>query len=476
MKIQVLLLVLFIQQTFLYSQNAPISIEEEIEKARFLITEHQKMTNIPGVQVALMIDGVLIWSESFGYADIAAKIPVTDSTQFRTASISKAITSIALGKLSESKQLDLDQPIRNYLPEFPERKFPVTARQLAASVSGIRHYNGTDPLPNTKHYESVFDATEMFRKDELLFEPGTKYEYSSFGWVLLSAVMERAAKVSFSEIMESMWQSLGMKRTAFDDIRYTSNLKTTYYVRGKNGKRTIAPFEDRSYMYAGGGYLSTACDLVNMGNQFIMDGYLSAATRQTLTTSYVLTNGDSTHYGLGWETGKSRLNVPVIFHAGSMSSTRTHLVIYPDQRVVFAYLANTGDHVFFNDREAQSIAEIFVEKRLTRYETSNLKGTWAIETTSLRDKKSRGYLELQDGKGAITFTRSKKEKTFPVIVTKIDQETVHLIAVTPMFIDLYLQVSGHQLNGYWLHDFNVKGIPEVDDYWKARKIIGEKIK
>ncbi|NQZ79245.1 MAG: beta-lactamase family protein, partial [Ekhidna sp.] len=405
MKFRLLSLILILGAIQVFGQ---IDFQHEVETARFLVSEHQKMTNIPGVQVAVMIDGKMIWSEGLGYADLNKKAPVNSNTKFRIASVSKSVTSLALGKLVEDNLMILDEDVRRYVPQFPEKAHELTPRQLAASTSGIRHYTAKDASPNLNDYPSVLVAVDVFKDDELTFVPDSQYGYSSYGWVLLSAAMERAAKQSFFEIMENMWIQLGMINTSFDYPMKQIDNKSTFYVMGKNG-RTVAPEENRSYMYAGGGYLSTAEDLVKMGHQLLSDEFLSSETRQILTSSHILANGDSTLYGLGWEAGQSRLGVPVIFHGGNMHSAKSHLVIYPKQKVVFAYLANTGDQVFFNDREAQSIAEVFVKTLLNK--TSDLgvlDGEWKIETTSLRDKKTSGILTLSEGKGSITYKRSKK--------------------------------------------------------------------
>ncbi len=448
--------------------------QAEIDKTRFLIQQHQQMTNVPGVQAAVMIDGKLVCSEGFGFSNLEDEVEVSPDTKFRIASISKSVTSLAMAKLAENGLLDLDENIRTYVPEFPEKSSPITVRQLAASVAGVRHYSSEDPTYRNEHYPTVLDAIDVFKNDPLSFEPNTAYQYSSYGWVLLSAAMERAAGQSFFELMENSWEDLGMDHTSFDYPNQEVENKSTFYVMGRKSQRVETPEENRSYMYAGGGYLSTAEDLVKMGHQLIADTYVSGDTRKALTSSGVLANGDSTYYGLGWETGKSRLGVPVIFHGGSMQSARSHLVIYPDQKVVFAYLSNTGDQVFFNDREAQSIAEIFVKKvmGMEANDAVEINGVWQIETTSLRNKKSIGKLSLKNGQGTITFKRSKEEKTFPATVLGNHNDSLHLIAVSPMYIDFYLKVNGDQLEGVWLHDFDVKGIPETDEYWKARKING----
>jgi CubicO group peptidase (beta-lactamase class C family) len=386
-----------------------------------------------------------------------------------------------LGKLIDANKIDIDTNIRTYLPEYPQKKYKITARQLGTSTSGIRHYTSNDVQFNTENYETVLEALKPFKNDALLFEPDIKYLYSSYGWVLLSAVMEKASKTSFFELMQSTWDDLGMNNTTFDFPNKTIDQKSKFYIYNKKQQRKLAPYENRSYMYAGGGYLSTAEDLVQMGNQLINSDFISKETKQLLTKSHLLKDGTPTFYGLGWETGVSRLKTKVIYHTGSLPTSVAHLIVYPEEEVVLAYLANTGDNVFFNAREAQTIAELFIEaNKVNNTQSKKLTGSWNIETTSLRNEKTKGILNLSlntDGflSGTITFKRSRKIITCPVVVSNIQNNKVHLVAVSPMFIDFYLEVDGNKFKGEWLHDFNVKGIPEQDDYWKPREIIGSKI-
>lgn len=454
-----------------------------IAKARFLISKHQQQTRVPGIQVALSVRGTTVWSEGFGYGDLEGKHPVTDATRFRIASLSKSVTSVALGRLMEDGTLDIDRPISDYLPELPEKFHAITCRQLAGSLSGIRHYESKDPEYNTVHYPDVFSSLERFIHDPLVFEPGTGYFYSSYGWVLLSAVMERAGGKSFQRLMQEVWSDLGMGETAFEVTGEKYPGRSVPYL-WKNGQRIPSPADDRSHMYAGGGYLSTARDLVRMGNEMIYGTYFSKATVLELTTSLTLPDGSKTYYGLGWECGTGRLGTPVFFHSGSMDGARTHLVIYPEEGIVFAYLANTGDHIFFNEREAHSIAELFIHANRDpdtqlAHELPQVLGAWDIETTSLRDKKTDGTLILKRGnygviQGELQFKRSRKKGTYPVLVSDIKDHKVHLIAVSPMFMDIYLDVNEDSISGEWLHDFYVKGVGEEDPYWKARKLFGRR--
>ena len=95
-------------------------------------------------------------------------------------------------------------------------------------------------------------------------------------------------------------------------------------------------------------------------------------------------------------------------------------------------------------------------------------------------KKTKGKLNISlknDGilSGTINFKRSRKKISCPIVIASVENNIVHCIAVSPMFIDFYLEVDGNEFKGEWLHDFNVKGIPEKDEYWKPRKIKGTKI-
>ncbi|SMG10667.1 Beta-lactamase [Marivirga sericea] len=102
--------------------------DHAIAKARFLILEHQKQTNIPGLQVAVMIDGEMIWSESMGYVDLENAVPVTSQTQFRTGSLTKPLTSIALGKMLEGNLISLDNTVEDFFPDYPAPAKQITVR------------------------------------------------------------------------------------------------------------------------------------------------------------------------------------------------------------------------------------------------------------------------------------------------------------------------------------------------------------
>ncbi|CAF1659009.1 unnamed protein product, partial [Didymodactylos carnosus] len=164
---------------------------------------------VPGLSVGVTVHGHLVWKTGFGLADIENMIPCTENTVMRIASISKCFTAIIAAKLVEDGKLKWDDDIRKYYSElstfqFENKPVTVTFSQLLSHTSGIRHYTKKgEERPISEfdskeyylmtNYKNVDDALQIFIKDELLYEPGTTFEYTTHGYTLLSAVIEKIA-------------------------------------------------------------------------------------------------------------------------------------------------------------------------------------------------------------------------------------------------------------------------------------------
>src|SRR5438128_9895102 len=170
-----------------------------VGQARAIVCD-QLAGKIPGLQVAVAVGGKLVWSEAFGYADLAREVPVTAETQFRIGGVSKPLTAAAVALLYEEGRLYLDAPVQRYVPSFPDKGYPITTRQLAGHLAGIRHYQDGEFLLN-RHFNSVLEGLTIFERDSLLFPPGTRFSYSSYGWDLIAAVIEGASGEDFLAYM-----------------------------------------------------------------------------------------------------------------------------------------------------------------------------------------------------------------------------------------------------------------------------------
>jgi CubicO group peptidase (beta-lactamase class C family) len=312
-----------------------------------------------GVPLAVGVNGRIVLSEGFGWADIENQVPVTPLTRMRIGSVSKSVTSSALGLLSERGRLDLDAPVQRYAAAFPGKRWPVTVRQVAGHIGGIRHYNGNEN-DSAKRYATVTEGLSIFKDDTLLFEPGTKYSYSSYGWNLLSAVVEGASGVDFLTYMRrEVFEPLGLRSIVAEHTDSIIPWRATFYERARDGALLRAQYVDNSYKWAGGGFVSNTEDLVHYAYAMLGTTFLKPATTQTLFASQKLRNGDLTNYGMGWGTMTDDGGRRIVNHTGGSVGGRAVLIMYPAERVVVAMLANAG-HAPMSVANARKIAAGFL--------------------------------------------------------------------------------------------------------------------
>lgn len=341
---------------------APTRHAAAIDSGRAIAMRLLQERGIPGLSVAVAVDGEVVWSEGFGYADVENRLPVTSLTRFRIASISKPVTAAALGLLIQEGKLDLDAPVQRYVPTFPQKPWPITTRLLAGHLAGIRHYDG-DEFRSAIAYPNVTAALAVFANDSLLHQPGTRYAYSSYGWNLVSAVIEGAAQDDFLGYMrERVFTPLDMHATVAEHPDSIIPYRARFYQRGRDRKLLNAPYVDNSVKWAGGGFLSTAEDLVRFGSAHLQPGFLSEETLRLLHTSQKTTAGRETGYGIGWSVGRDSTGRRTIGHSGGAVGGNTYLLLLPDQRVVVALLANISN-AGTNARVAGRIADGFITPR-----------------------------------------------------------------------------------------------------------------
>lgn len=338
------------------------SFKKAIQKAERFIDSLQAVQGIPGISVCIGNREKILWAEGFGYADLENKTEVTVYSKFRMGSVSKLLTSLAVGRLYQEGKLDMDAPVQKYLPHFPEKKYPVTSRQLAGHTAGIRHYRNNDPLSIPKRYKSVTEGLSIFKEDSLLFKPGTAYNYSTYGYNLLSAVLEGAARIDFLSYMrDSIFLPFGMTNTIADYSDSIVPARVRFYELNKNRLINAAQV-DNSYKWDGGGFLSTPADLVNMVRGLLNHQLLNETTVEFLFTPQLLENGTSTHVGIGWRIDQRKNGMKFIHHGGLIAGGRTFLFFYPESGYIFAITANiSGARI--NIDEAITVLDYFLTQQ-----------------------------------------------------------------------------------------------------------------
>lgn len=316
--------------------------------------------SIPGLVIAVSKNGELIWHKGYGYADLEQEVPADPlKSRLRIASISKPVAGAVAARLYERGALDIDASVYDYLPDFPQKKFDFSTRQVAGHIAGIRHYRGDEFLDN-RRYETVYEGLHYIENDSLLFEPGTQYSYSTYGWNLLSAVLEKAGGKTYLELLEEeVLQPLGLEKTHAEWNDQIIPFRGRFYT-SRNDDIKNAPYVDNSVKWAGGGLLSTADDLVKFGEAFMKPGYLKESTLEEWTRSLTLKDGSSTNYGFGWRSGNHRDSLEWFGHSGGAVGGTSWLVVYPEAQVVVAVIANR-DQVRYGDTPFE-VGALFIEE------------------------------------------------------------------------------------------------------------------
>ena len=320
-----------------------------IERARQAMRASVAEQNLPGLSVAVAIDGNIVWAEGFGWADIEKKTPVTPGTRFRIGTLSTVLTSAAAGLLIETGALELDQPIQSYVPEFPKTQSTVSVRQLMGHTAGVRNDSGDEGELFGQHCEQPAEGVRHVADEQLRFEPGTQFQFSNYSWIMVSAAIETAAKESFLMFMQKqIFEPLRMDDTLPDSLSEPiQDLATPYFPKfaadpryGPDPMREI----DLS-CYAGASvFVSTPSDLVRFATAFNGGTLVKPETVQLLQATQKLASGQDTGYGLGWDLETVTVagrQTPWVGHDGDVLGGVTGtLATLPEHKLTVAVLAN----------------------------------------------------------------------------------------------------------------------------------------
>lgn len=330
--------------------SPPPGFAEAVDSGRAAAREQIRTGYLPGVSIAVGRRGSIVWAEAFGWADVSHDVLATPATIYPVGSISKSMTATAAGLLYERGLLDFDVPIQTYVPEFPEKPWPITTRQLMGHIAGIVSYGAAEALRQA-HCDDARSGLAAFVEDTLLHEPGTEYEYSNYGFRLVGAIVEAAAGEPYLEFMDrEVFTPMVMDRTV-PDLGDEGPLEATKYDRGSFATLRRGQEVDMSCSMAAGGFLSTPTELVRFGFAMLNGEILDSATVDLFWTPQRLNNGEPTGYGFGWGIGNVRLgddagaSTRMIGHGGSVLGGRASLMIFPDENMVVAAMTNASGDV-----------------------------------------------------------------------------------------------------------------------------------
>jgi len=332
-----------ISSSVLHAQEHKLAPEKlaQIEAAvsKFMATSHA-----PGVAVAVVENGEYEWGAGFGFADLENNVPASEHTLFRLGSISKPLTAVGALQLWERGKIDLDAPVHQYCPAFPQKQQPITTREVMGHLGGIRHYKqDPDDLEggNTKHFDNPIQAgLDFFKNDPLVADPGTHFHYSTQGYTLVGCVMEGASGTTYLDFMrQNVLAPSGMEHTQADNRLAIVPFRTRFYQKTDSGTVENAEFLDSSYKIPGGGWISSAEDMARFEVAILNDKLIKRSTRDLMWTPLKPSDGSKDTYGLGWGVGDEN-GIRVVGHSGGQQGTSTDFQIVPEQRAGVVVLTN----------------------------------------------------------------------------------------------------------------------------------------
>ena len=313
--------------------------------------------------------GRVLFRRGFGLADRAFTIPVRPDTRFRIASITKLFAATLVLRLAERGRLDLDAPIRRYLPDYPGGGADrVTIHQLLNHTSGIAQFDRVASLEQAlregiEQYQRPQTAEDLLRRccsGPLAREPGSSFDYNNADYIVLGRIIERVTGKSFEQFLgEEILQPLGMRDTGLArQAAIIPRLAPSYYWRGESdGWMNDLPGYFENWDAAGAMY-STADDLLLFARA-LYGGRLIAAPMLARMLSAGL---DDYGYGLwSYQFTRHGRTYRVAKRPGRIMGANAVLYRLIDQEVTVILLANTNRADL--DRFAQQIADWLVAAR-----------------------------------------------------------------------------------------------------------------
>ena len=316
----------------------------------------------PGCAVAVIQGGHIVYSQGYGTANLEYDIPITPTTAFHVASLSKQFTALAVALLVADREISWDDDIRRYVSEVPNLGNRITLRQLATHTSGLRDQWSLLRMAGWRLEGEVVKQRDgldlVSRQRALNFLSGTDFLYSNTGYTLLALLIERQTGQPLSEFADArIFSPLGMRQTRFID-NHTSLVRdrADAYRLGDGGvyRLDIPAFDTPGPT----NLFTTVEDLARWDRNFYTAEIGGRTMLDDIQRPAVLQDGRRISYAAGLAYGRYRGHVTV-GHGGADAGYRSEFLRFPDQRLTIAVLCNEPSSD--PDRLVRSVADLYLE-------------------------------------------------------------------------------------------------------------------
>ena len=279
-------------------------------------------------------DGEVLLDRGYGFANREWSVPNDGDTKFRLGSVTKQFTAVAIMLLNERGLVDLDAPVKTYLPDAPAAWDGVTVRHLLTHTAGLPNFTDFDDYGASKTLPATIDSLiGRFRDRPLDFQPGEGWSYSNSGYILLTAIVEKASGKSYADfVAETLFQPLGMADSGYDSHAAVLPRRASGYAPTARGI-VNADYIDMSIPQGAGALYSTTRDLLKWEQGLFGGRLLTPASLALLTTPV------RNQYAFGLAVTQAGGNT-TIAHSGGIEGFNTHMAWDPDRRMTVIVLGN----------------------------------------------------------------------------------------------------------------------------------------
>ena len=341
--------------------TAEPSLESKVE-AQFA---PWKSLDSPGAAVAVVKDGQVVYRNGFGSAQLEYGVPITPSTVFHVASVSKQFTALAITMLEAEGKLSVDDDIRICLPEMADFGQKITIRNLIHHTSGLRDQWELAILSGKRMDDVLtqsFLLDRIFRQKELNFAPGSRHLYCNSGYTLLAEIVSRVSGRPFTDwTRDNIFKPLGMSSTHFH-LEHTEIVRDRAYSYEGDLKEG---FRNAPLNYANVGATSlftTVEDMANWIRNYEDQKVGGPVVWDKMLTKGVLTDGTAIDYARGIMHGAYR-GLKTIGHSGGDAGFSSHVVYFPGERLGVAVFSNIVP--FDPGAMAMRVADVYLAGRFT---------------------------------------------------------------------------------------------------------------
>lgn len=345
------------------AQTAPQAgtLHAQIDK---VFAQWDKPTS-PGCALALIQDGSIVYKRGYGMADLDHDIPITSTSVFHVASISKQFTAMAIHLLAKEGKLSLDDEVRKYITELPDFGDKITIRHLLHHTSGLRDQWSLLIMSGWRLSEDVVkdqDVLElMARQKALNFKPGDQHLYSNTGYTLMAQIVKRVSGQSLREFTDArMFKPLAMNSTFFRDDHLVVVKNQAYgYAPAANGTfRLSVPNYDT---VGASSLLTTVEDLAKWEQNFYDFRVGGQAAIEQMQQTTTLNDGEKFPYAHGLVAGNYK-GLKTVEHGGADAGYRANLLRFPDQKLSIACICNAAN--IAPGQLSRQVADIYLKEQL----------------------------------------------------------------------------------------------------------------